>query len=162
PLRPGRRGAGRGDRGDLAGRAEGALRGLRRGPADRAAPRRTTACRTEREGFAMSDVKPAQQEPKDAPARSIRRWPLLLLTLGVPVLAAAGSGVCLAVAPTLPAVPSVRLEGADPEVAEAITKARAAVAEDRRSAKAWGTFAMTLHAHSYHQEAAVAYAAAAK
>lgn len=91
-----------------------------------------------------------------------RRRVVLLAVLGVLVLAGVGYGVYLALAPAPLTVPSVALESADPEVAEAVTKARAAVLKEPKSAAAWGELAMTLHANAFLPDAAVAYDAAAR
>ncbi|HEV2972248.1 MAG TPA: tetratricopeptide repeat protein [Pirellulales bacterium] len=61
----------------------------------------------------------------------------------------------------LPELPFLALDGIDPEVAEVLTKQRAAVERAPRSADAWGTLAMLLHAHQFADEAIICYGAAA-
>jgi tetratricopeptide (TPR) repeat protein len=61
----------------------------------------------------------------------------------------------------LPAIPEINLVDVDPEIVEAITKARADVVKTPRSEKAWGTLAMVLHAHGFYDQAFAGYAVAA-
>jgi tetratricopeptide (TPR) repeat protein len=105
----------------------------------------------------MSQTDPVAPQPTNAPARSGRRWWLLGLLVAA-ALAAGGAGYyawhrILA----RPAIPSVDLEGADPEIATVIRNARRDVVGNPRSAEAWGELAMVLHAHGYYTEAIRAY-----
>jgi tetratricopeptide (TPR) repeat protein len=60
----------------------------------------------------------------------------------------------------LPDVPKIEVQTLEPEVAQAITRARDAVVTAPRSAEAWGTLGMVLHAHSLLDDASPCYAAA--
>jgi tetratricopeptide (TPR) repeat protein len=84
---------------------------------------------------------------------------LIVVLLAVSCLAA-GFWFYVGWGPNLPEVPQLDLAGADPEVADAIDKARAAVVKAPHSVDAWQRLAMTLHAHSYRAQAAVCYEAA--
>lgn len=58
--------------------------------------------------------------------------------------------------------PSVEVDGIDPAIVAAIDRARQAVVQSPRSAGAWGTLGMTLHAHNFETSAAECYAEAAR
>lgn len=103
--------------------------------------------------------KPSGAAPPAAPG-SRRRLRLLLLVLLVVGCSAGGYWVYEAWPPTLPDVPTVDLHGVDPEVAEAVAAARAAVVAEPRSIEAWARYAMTLDAHHYPAEAVICYSAA--
>jgi tetratricopeptide (TPR) repeat protein len=62
--------------------------------------------------------------------------------------------------PPPPQPPSVPLTDLDPEVAQVITEASAAVAKAPRSARAWGRLGMVLAVHEFHAEALEALAEA--
>ncbi len=59
-------------------------------------------------------------------------------------------------------IPRISPEGLEPAVARAITAATSAVERDRGEAAAWGRLGMVLHAHSFPEEAGVAYREAAR
>lgn len=58
-------------------------------------------------------------------------------------------------------MPEIDLVDVDPEIVEAITKARADVVTKPRSEEAWGKLAMVLHAHGFYDQAFVCYGVAA-
>ncbi len=60
----------------------------------------------------------------------------------------------------LPELPFLALDGVDPEVADALSKQRAAVKQAPRSAEAWGRLAMLLHAHQFPDQALICYSTA--
>jgi Tfp pilus assembly protein PilF len=60
----------------------------------------------------------------------------------------------------VPEIPLLALDGVDPEVAEVLSKQRAAVEQAPRSAEAWGRLAMLLHAHHFADQAVICYSAA--
>ncbi|MBI3822293.1 MAG: tetratricopeptide repeat protein [Planctomycetes bacterium] len=94
-------------------------------------------------------------------AASPRRLRVLVAAL---VLVASGAGawwIYRAWPATLPEVPVVDLTDVDPEVAEAISSARAALVKQPRSLEAWGKLGMVLHAHHFNEQAITCYAAAA-
>jgi tetratricopeptide (TPR) repeat protein len=97
-------------------------------------------------------------QPANAARTAGRRWGLLGL-LAVVGLASAGLGVYAwrQRGPDAPPIPAVDLDRADPEVAEVISNARAAVVSKPRSAQAWGELGMALHANSHYPEAGRAY-----
>ena len=64
--------------------------------------------------------------------------------------------------PDLPDIPTVNLEGADPEITKAVRLAHDALVQSPRSAIAWGQYAMVLHAHGFSDAAQVCYGAAAR
>lgn len=86
-----------------------------------------------------------------------RRW--LWAALGVAALAilAATGGYVAWRHGAAPPPPPVELADVDPEVAEAIEAARAAVRRQPRSGEAWGRLGMVLYAHGCEAEAAVCF-----
>jgi tetratricopeptide (TPR) repeat protein len=66
-----------------------------------------------------------------------------------------------AIPPELPEIPTVNLEGADPEIVKVVGVARDAVAKNPQTAGAWGHFAIVLHAHGFSEAAQICYGAAA-
>ena len=60
----------------------------------------------------------------------------------------------------LPELPVLALKGVDPEVADVLTKQRAAVEQAPHSAEAWSRLAMLLYAHQFAEEAVICYRAA--
>ncbi|MBC7855821.1 MAG: tetratricopeptide repeat protein [Pirellulaceae bacterium] len=63
--------------------------------------------------------------------------------------------------PILPEVPTVNLEGADPEISKVVRRAQTLVGKHPRAAPAWGQYAMVLQAHGFSDAAQICYAAAA-
>ncbi len=91
----------------------------------------------------------ATAPPTPAPATSKR---LLIGLLVVLVVGGAGVGGYFAWWPRPLAVPPIRTEGLDAEVAAAIEQARADVVARPRSAAAWGTLGMVLFAQDLYTE----------
>jgi tetratricopeptide (TPR) repeat protein len=60
----------------------------------------------------------------------------------------------------LPDLSTISIATADPEIADALSKARGDVEANRASAESWGRYAMTLHAHNYLSESVICYEAA--
>lgn len=110
-------------------------------------------------GSQSKGSKPPGAAPKAGPPAR-RRLRVLLIALVVVAGSAGGYWVYEAWPPTLPDVPTPDLAGVDPEVAEAVATARAAVIADQRSVEAWARLAMTLDAHHYPAEAVICYGAA--
>jgi superkiller protein 3 len=89
-----------------------------------------------------------------------RVW--LLAAMLVAVFAVVGFYVGRGNSPVSSEIPSVNLEGADPQIVELVEIARAAVEKSPHSAAAWGQFAMVLHANGFSEAAHVCYAAATR
>lgn len=90
----------------------------------------------------------------------IGQWTRRLGCLAVlVVMVIAGVWSLWQASPTLPEIPVVNIDGFDPEIADAIERARLAVEKDPRSKKAWGQLAMVLHAHGFEDQAVICYAA---
>ncbi len=121
--------------------------------------------------MARAKSKPKRAAVIKPPAAALRsegeerappsKWRLRVL-LGLLVLL-----VCVAIgrwiqdrSVDLPAIPAIRLEGADPEVAAAIENARAALQKEPRSLQAWGKLGMILHANHFPDAALICYSAA--
>jgi tetratricopeptide (TPR) repeat protein len=60
----------------------------------------------------------------------------------------------------LPELPLLTLDGVDPEVADVLTKQRAAVEQAPRSAEAWAKLGMLFYVHQFADEAVICYSAA--
>ncbi|MGI8980703.1 MAG: tetratricopeptide repeat protein [Pirellulaceae bacterium] len=63
--------------------------------------------------------------------------------------------------PELPEIPTVNLDGADPEISKSVRVAHDVLTQAPLSAIAWGQYAMVLHAHGFSDAAHVCYSAAA-
>jgi Flp pilus assembly protein TadD len=109
----------------------------------------------------LSNDRPAATADVAVAPPKRRALRTLLVFLVVVGLAAAGFYAYRVRMPQLPEIPQVNLSDADPEVAAAITAARATVQSSPRSAKAWGNLAMLLHGNGFDDDADVCYHAAA-
>ncbi len=110
-------------------------------------------------GNRSKENRPPGAAASSAPPLSRRRLRLLLAVLLVVAGGAGGYWVYDAWPTTLPETPTIDLDGIDPEVAEALAAARAAVVAKPRSVEAWARLAMTLDAHHYPDAAVVCYGA---
>ena len=92
----------------------------------------------------------AQASRNGRPVRHLIVW------LGLVVVAVLAMGVVSWLLWPVPVMtpPDVALEGVDPEIASAITEARAALLSSPRSASNWGLFGEVLMAHEFYPEAA--------
>ena len=61
----------------------------------------------------------------------------------------------------LPEIPTVNLDGADPEISKVVGMARKSVEQNPRTAATWGHMGMILHAHGFSDAAQTCYQAAA-
>lgn len=93
--------------------------------------------------------------PPLAPRRRLWRW-LLVAVLAV-AASATGFWIYQSRLPRDPVVPTIDLHDVDPEIADAITKARADVVQTPRSADAWGKLAMVLHGNGFLELALKSY-----
>ncbi len=99
-------------------------------------------------------------EASAPPAVPKRRGRLLIAGLAVALIVVGGGAWAAWYWLAAPAPPEVDVSGADPDVAEAVEAARAAVRWSPRSAAAWGRLGMVLRAHDFGREANVALAEA--
>ncbi|HZZ78740.1 MAG TPA: tetratricopeptide repeat protein [Gemmataceae bacterium] len=109
---------------------------------------------------------PAGVAPTTAAAPTIappiwRRRRLVLGILLILGLAAGGWWAYQGWKPRVAAIPEIDLADVDPEIGEAISKARADVRAKPRSEEAWGKLAMVLHAHGFYDQAFACYGTAA-
>jgi tetratricopeptide (TPR) repeat protein len=106
-----------------------------------------------------------QNNPAGAstPKISTPFWRRRRVVLGVVLLLGLAAGGVWAYriwSPRRPAIPEIDLVDIDPEIVEAVTKARADVVSKPSSEVAWGTLAMVLHAHGFYDQAFVCYGVA--
>ncbi len=78
-----------------------------------------------------------------------RKWLFLAAAL---LLTAGGLGAYLWSGPRAPEPPEIPLQGVEPELADVVRKARAAVLDDPRSGKAWAHLGRALLANAMHAE----------
>jgi tetratricopeptide (TPR) repeat protein len=101
----------------------------------------------------------AANRPRKRIGRRLLCWVGILLTLAVVV------GVFFYLRqdslPDLPDIPTVNLDGADPEISKSVRAAHGIVTQAPLSAMAWGRYAMVLHAHGFSDAALICYGAAA-
>ena len=99
------------------------------------------------------------------PAKRFRRRRLFLLA-GILVVLAIAAGIFFLARPgnqpSLPDIPTVNLDGADPEIAKVVRAAHAVVVQSPRTEFAWGQYAMLLHAHGFSDAAHICYEAASR
>lgn len=95
----------------------------------------------------------------DSTPSSIPKRRLLLLVIPL-VLAGAGLAGFYLLRSSPPPLPAVDLSAADPEIADAINKAMAAVRENPRNGEAWGKLGMVLRAHDFDVACVEAFRAA--
>ena len=104
----------------------------------------------------MNNDQPVNNAGAPPSDRRRRRFRLVLALI---IVASAAGGWHLWHTHTT-AVPSVNLDGADPEVSAAITKARDGVLRDPQAPAAWGQLGRVLAAHRYLEEARATFAEA--
>src|SRR6185436_13985747 len=98
----------------------------------------------------MSKSRRSEGQSKDPTVRPVSEGKLkrlgrrvwLLAAMLVAVFAVVGFYVGRGNSPVSSEIPSVNLEGADPQIVELVEIARAAVEKSPHSAAAWGQFAM--------------------
>lgn len=104
---------------------------------------------------------PSLEAATQSPKRLGRRF---LFLGGVLLIFAIAIGIHLFLRqdnpPVLPDIPTVNLEGADPEITKVVRIAHDAVVQSPRSAIGWGQYAAVLHAHGFDDAAHICYRAA--
>lgn len=95
----------------------------------------------------------------DTPFPSNKRRKLVALAA---LVALAGAGAYFALRAPAPVPPQIDLAKVDPEVADAVRAALAAVTERPRDAAAWGKLGMVLRAHDFDRECTAAFRTAAQ